>query len=161
MANDFLKGLSGLSGLMKGFSGLMPQDDPNVKLMNAQNEVNDLKDQESAVYMEIGKLAYEKNPGAFPDQSNNLQLIQSNLAAAQAKLNDLQQAKQAAEQAAKEAEQQSLCPNCGTRNPEGVKFCQECGAKLGAPQKVFCTNCGQQNAPGTKFCGGCGNKLDG
>lgn len=158
MAGDLFKGLG---GLMKGFSGLMPQDDPNVKIMNGQNEVNSLKEQESAVYTEIGKLAYEKNPGAFPEQSNNLKLIQSNLAAAQAKLLALQQAKTAAEQAAKEAAEQSLCPNCGTNNPEGVKFCQECGAKLGAPQKVFCTNCGQQNPPGTKFCGNCGQKLGG
>lgn len=156
MGNDFFKGLG---GLMKGFSGFMPQDDPNVKIMNAQSEVTDLKERESAVYMEIGKLAYERNPGAFPEQSNSLKLIQANLAAAESKLAGLQQAKTAAEQAAKEAAEQSACPSCGTQNPEGVKFCQECGAKLGAPQKVFCTNCGQQNPPGTKFCGGCGQKL--
>lgn len=158
MANDFLKGLG---GLMKGFSGLMPQDDPDVKIMNTQTEVNDLKEQESAVYMEIGKLAYEKNPGAFPEQSNSLKLIQSNLTAAEAKLLSLQQAKTAADQAAKEAAEHSCCPNCGTQNTEGVKFCKECGAKLGAPQKVFCTNCGRQNEPGTKFCSDCGQRLGG
>ncbi len=26
-----------------------------------------------------------------------------------------------------------LCPNCGTDNPEGSSFCEQCGAPLGAP----------------------------
>ena len=44
MANDLF---GGLSGLMKGLSGFMPQDDPNVMMMNAQNEVSDLMTQEN------------------------------------------------------------------------------------------------------------------
>jgi ribosomal protein L40E len=158
MANDLFSGLSGLGGLMKGLSGLMPQDDPNVMLMNAQNEVNDLKTQESTVFMEIGKLAYAQNPGAFPEQRNKLELIQANLSAAESKLTAKQQEIKAAELARKEADERSCCPNCGTQNPEGVKFCQECGAKLGQ-KKAFCTECGQENPPGTRFCGNCGKQL--
>ncbi len=158
MANDFFKGLD---GLMKGFSSFMPQDDPNVKIMSSQSEVSTLEEQETAIYTEIGKLAYARNPGDFPAQADRLRLLQSNLAAAKEKLASLQQAKEAAERAEQEAAAQTLCPSCGTQNAEGVKFCQECGTKLGAPQKVFCTNCGQQNQPGTKFCGGCGQRLGG
>lgn len=155
MANDLF---GGLGGLMKGLSGFMPQDDPNVILMNAQTEVGDLKTQESAVYMEIGKLAFAQNPNAFPEQKNKLQLIQANLSAAEAKLNTKQQEIKAAEQAKKAAEARLSCPNCGANNPEGVKFCQECGTKLGAA-KAFCTGCGQENPPGTRFCGNCGNQM--
>ena len=39
----------GLSGLMKGLSGFMPQDDPDVKIMNAQNEINDLRKKETEI----------------------------------------------------------------------------------------------------------------
>ena len=162
MANDIfgsLSGLGGLGGLMKGLSGLMPQDDPQVKMMNVQNQVNDLKAQEEAVYTEIGRLAYEQNPGAFPVQQNKLQLIGANLAEAQAALDRQTQEKRAAEQAAKDAADASTCPNCGNQNAEGVKFCQECGAKLGAGKSV-CPGCGQENPPGTRFCGGCGRRLD-
>jgi ribosomal protein L40E len=155
MANDLF---GGLSGLMKGLSGFMPQDDPNVMLMNAQSELRDLKAQEEAAYIEIGKLAFSQNPDAFPAQKNRLQLIQSNLSAAEAKLNAKQQELEAAEQAKKEADERLCCPGCGTRNPEGVKFCQECGAKLGQ-SKAFCTECGQENPPGTRFCGNCGKQL--
>jgi len=155
MANDLF---GGLGGLMKGLSGFMPQDDPNVILMNAQNEINDLKNQEEAVYTEIGKLAWAQNPGAFPEQKNRLELIRQNLSAAEAKLNAKQQEQKAAEQAKKEAEARTSCPKCGARNPDGVKFCQECGTKLGAA-KAFCTSCGQENPPGTRFCGNCGKPL--
>jgi formate dehydrogenase maturation protein FdhE len=158
MANDLFGGLGGLGGLMKGLSGLMPQDDPNVILMNAQNEISELKNQESAVYIEIGQLAFQKNPDAFPEQKNRLMLIQANLAAAENKLNAKQQEIKAAEQAQKEAEERTCCPSCGTRNPDGVKFCQECGSKLGS-SKVVCTSCGSENPAGTRFCGNCGNKL--
>jgi len=158
MADDLLSGLGGLGGLMKGLSGFMPQDDPQVKLMNAQSQVNDLKEQETAVYTEIGKLAYQQNPGAFPTQQSKLQLIQTNLADAQSALNQQSQDKQAADQAAHDATAALTCPSCGYQNPEGVKFCQECGTKLG-PAKLVCPGCGQENPPGTRFCGGCGQKL--
>ena len=49
------------------------------------------------------------------------------------------------------------CPTCGTANPEGAKFCQECGGALG-PKK--CTNCGAELAAGAKFCPECGTKQE-
>ena len=48
------------------------------------------------------------------------------------------------------------CPSCGHENPEGVKFCQECGTKLGGSAKKHCTSCGAELTPGTRFCGECG-----
>ncbi|MGZ4210724.1 MAG: zinc-ribbon domain-containing protein, partial [Actinomycetota bacterium] len=47
------------------------------------------------------------------------------------------------------------CPNCGTENETGRKFCGECGNPLAA----VCGSCGSANAPGTKFCGECGASL--
>jgi len=158
MANDLFSGFGSLGGLMKGLSGFMPQDDPDVQLMNAQNEVGDLKAQETALYTEIGKLAFEQQPDAFPAQANKIRLIRTNLAEAEARLNSLTQAKQAAEQAAQAAADRFHCPNCGEQNPEGVKFCRECGSKLDAG-KAVCMGCGQENPPGTRFCGGCGARL--
>jgi len=155
MSNDLF---GGLGGLLKGLSGLMPQDDPNVKLMNAQNQVEELKKQEAEVFAEIGKLAFEQNPDAFPAQANKVRLIQANLAEAQSGLDDQAKAKQAADDAAKQATAAATCPSCGAQNPDGVKFCQECGAKL-ASGPAFCPSCGQQNPPGTHFCGGCGQNL--
>ena len=47
------------------------------------------------------------------------------------------------------------CPKCQTENPEGIKFCGECGAKL---EKV-CPKCNFSNPPQFKFCGECGHPL--
>ena len=47
------------------------------------------------------------------------------------------------------------CPSCQFENPEGVKFCVECGGKL----EIICTKCGYANSPSFKFCGECGNNL--
>ena len=49
----------------------------------------------------------------------------------------------------------STCPACGSENPEGAKFCGNCGAALAAT----CPACGNRNAPGTKFCTECGTSL--
>lgn len=49
------------------------------------------------------------------------------------------------------------CPKCGTANPAGAKFCNNCGAKLAAT--TACPNCGHENPPGAKFCSNCGTKL--
>ena len=45
------------------------------------------------------------------------------------------------------------CPKCQFDNPDGIKFCGECGAKL----ERLCPDCGHSNPPvGFKFCGECG-----
>jgi predicted ATPase/class 3 adenylate cyclase len=47
------------------------------------------------------------------------------------------------------------CPSCGFENPEGLKFCNECGTPLQMP----CAQCGFANQPQAKFCGECGTAL--
>lgn len=158
MANDLFGGLGGaLGGLMGGLanSGLVPKDTPEGKLLAAQSELSGLQKQEAEILTEIGRQAYEQNPGLWP-QSDKLKLLQSNIASVQAKLNDIKAEQEAKEQAEKAAKAASTCPSCGTENPEGVKFCQECGTKLGAAAKAHCTSCGAELAPGTRFCGECG-----
>jgi len=49
------------------------------------------------------------------------------------------------------------CPNCGTANPVGVKFCNNCGTKMGGTVK--CPTCGTENPAGAKFCSNDGTKL--
>ena len=158
---DLLGGLGGgLGDLMGGLSKLMPQDDPNVKAFAAQREVADLQKQEQDVFAEIGRKVYEKDGAAdFPAEADKLRLIRSNIAAAQEKADATQSEAKAAEAAQQQANAARTCPSCGTVNPEGINFCQECGTKLGAPTKAFCGQCGAENAPGTKFCGSCGAKI--
>lgn len=48
-----------------------------------------------------------------------------------------------------------LCPSCGERNPEGQAFCGNCGAKL----VKKCPSCGKENRLTQKYCGECGTKL--
>ena len=47
------------------------------------------------------------------------------------------------------------CPSCHADNREGIKFCEECGAKL----EVACPKCRAAIPPGKKFCGECGSAL--
>ncbi len=47
------------------------------------------------------------------------------------------------------------CTKCGTENPDGAKFCNECGGKL----EIVCPKCGTSNSPGSKFCNECGHNL--
>jgi predicted ATPase/class 3 adenylate cyclase len=47
------------------------------------------------------------------------------------------------------------CPKCQFENPEGLKFCGECGAKL----ERVCPKCNSPNPPQFKFCGECGHNL--
>jgi len=47
------------------------------------------------------------------------------------------------------------CPECQFKNPEDMKFCGECGAKL----EKICPNCNFSNPLNFKFCGECGFDL--
>ena len=47
------------------------------------------------------------------------------------------------------------CPKCQFENPDGMKFCGECGSKL----EKICPNCQFSNPVKFKFCGNCGHDL--
>ncbi len=47
------------------------------------------------------------------------------------------------------------CPACQFVNPEGAKFCNECGSKL----ELACPECGKVNPVNSKFCNECGYNL--
>ncbi len=47
------------------------------------------------------------------------------------------------------------CPKCQAENREGIRFCEECGAKM----ELKCPKCGAEIPLGKKFCGECGNDL--
>ncbi|MDR0380752.1 MAG: zinc ribbon domain-containing protein [Oscillospiraceae bacterium] len=161
MANDLFGGLGNLGGALGGLmgglakSGLVPKGTPEGKLLAAQTEVSDLQKQESELLLEIGRQAYKQNPSAWP-QDAKLKLIRQNLTAAGAALDEAKQAQEAAEAAKKAADAVGRCPECGHKNPEGVRFCQECGTSLTAAGPKHCTACGAELAPGTRFCGSCG-----
>ncbi len=152
MANDVF---SGLGGLMKGLSGFMPQDDPDVQIMKLQSDVSDLKQQEQEIFTQIGRQALaSQGAAAFGELADRLKLVQVNLTAAEQKVRALQ--------ATKEAKQNAFtCPSCGHENPDGTKFCQECGARLGAGAKAICKSCGAELTSGTRFCGECGARQEG
>src|SRR6266567_281049 len=48
-----------------------------------------------------------------------------------------------------------ICPGCGHANPEGVRFCGGCGARL----EIVCPGCQSPNPPGNRFCHQCGAAL--
>src|SRR6516225_9655366 len=47
------------------------------------------------------------------------------------------------------------CRKCRAENPEGKKFCGDCGEPLGDR----CCQCGAENPTGKRFCGDCGAAL--
>lgn len=51
------------------------------------------------------------------------------------------------------------CPECGTANRDGSRFCNECGQKLGAFTRVKCPACGAMNPVQHAFCSECGGRL--
>ena len=58
------------------------------------------------------------------------------------------------------------CSHCGKQIDDGVSFCPECGAKVGAPAdqpkqdapRVYCKNCGREVSPDVALCPNCGAK---
>jgi hypothetical protein len=48
------------------------------------------------------------------------------------------------------------CSKCQAENREGVKSCEECGAKM----ELVCHGCGARIPTGKKFCGERGQSLD-
>ncbi len=49
------------------------------------------------------------------------------------------------------------CSACGAANPDGARFCADCGANLAPPQT--CPSCGAPARPDKRFCNACGAAL--
>jgi hypothetical protein len=164
MANDLFSSLGKMSGLGDALggivgglakSGLVPTDTAEGKLLAAQSEVSSLQKQENEILLEIGRQAYANNPDEWP-QDAKIKLIRENIATAQAMLSEAKQIKEQAEAEKAVEDAKGRCSNCGHKNPDGVKFCQECGTPLAAAGPKHCTSCGVELAAGTRFCGACG-----
>lgn len=163
-----------IDGIVKGVAGLMPQDDPDMKIFNAQSELKDFSKKEETIYARLGKQVYETGGGeSYPEIKAELDLLAANRQAAEGRLKAAREEKAARERAEAEAaarrkaeEAARSCPNCGACNPEGTNFCQECGSRLAQPMqqapaaKRFCPNCGTEIAAGQRFCSGCGAKIE-
>ena len=158
MANDLFGGLGGLGSLFGGIAkSVVPKDTPEGKLLAAQSDVSDLQKQETDIFLEIGRKAYELDPAYWP-QHSKLQLIRQNLDAAQATLDRAQAEMKQAEAAQAAEDAKGRCPECGHKNPEGIRFCQECGNSLVTQAPKHCASCGAQLTPGIRFCGECGTQ---
>lgn len=152
-----------LEGIVKGLSGIMPQDDPDVKIFNAQNDLKDIAQKEEAAYARLGRQIYESDGAErFPELKAELERLGTEKAEANQRIQAAKEEKAARERAAAE-EANRCCPNCGNYNPEGTNFCQECGTQLTAPlsaRKRFCANCGVEITQGNQFCGSCGARVE-
>ena len=161
MANDLFGGLGNLGGLGNILGGIaksvVPKDTPEGKLLAAQSDLSELQKQEGDILLEIGKQAYEQNPSAWP-QDAKLKLIRQNIATAQATLDEAKAAQEQADAEKAVEDAKGRCPSCGHKNPDGVKFCQECGSPLAAAGPKHCISCGVELSAGTHFCGECGAK---
>ena len=55
------------------------------------------------------------------------------------------------------------CQACTTEQPDGAKFCSQCGVKLPPPVVSLlngrCPDCGCENLPSSRFCSECGAAL--
>lgn len=149
-----------LGGLMKGITNLMPGDDPAVKQMNLQSKLSDLEAEKTDVYAAVGRRALAKYGDQFADEVRRIGEIDDQLEKARQELmgaEEEQRQKQAQEDEERAAR---TCPSCSMVNDEGVKFCVECGSKIGLVQR-FCPGCGAKYDAGTRFCGECGSQLEG
>jgi RNase P subunit RPR2 len=161
MSDNLFNSLNGLGGFMKGLSSFMPQDDPDTKVFQASSELSELQKNETELYAKIGKKLYPSISNQ-PEYADLVYELSENLrkqAKAQELLKAAEQEKQQKDKTEADELEARTCPNCQTVNPEGVKFCQECGAKLGQQSQFTCPKCGFKNPPQTRFCGECGARL--
>jgi hypothetical protein len=51
------------------------------------------------------------------------------------------------------------CPDCGTLNRKGSKYCSNCGQRLDTVSALHCPSCDGANPPGSTSCEFCGASL--
>lgn len=140
---------------------LMDNNADSKKLNEIREGINDLETRHAGILSDIG----EKALPYIAEKPEFAELVSAaGKAAQQIGLLKQQEAELLAEKERREKEEKErlarlTCFSCKTVNPEGAKFCEECGARLGAMPREYCQACSTMNQPGMKFCGECGAKL--
>ena len=155
--------------LVKNISDQTSEAFENSKL---HSKVNSEKNLASEELRKIGQFYYDKFAESGDAEEELMEIFlaaKAHLdaaAEAQAEIDRIKAENEAAAEAAKAAAApQGITCSCGAINPEGTKFCRECGTKLEppappAPEGNICPSCGNVNPEGTKFCCECGTKLE-
>ena len=117
-----------IDGLIKGVSGFLPQDDPDVKILTAQAELREFSEKEEKIFARLGRAVYDTDGGeSHPEIKTELEVLFNNRYAAEERLQAardekiLREKAEAEERARREAEEAAhSCPNCGSYNSPGT-----------------------------------------
>jgi len=94
------------------------------RLVKTAERLKNQQAQIESLYAEIGKMAYEQNPEAWPEQDRKLKTLFAVYAETTAYRDELgAQQRRALLELAK-------CKVCGYQNAEGKNFCENCGNEL-------------------------------
>ncbi|MCL2300278.1 MAG: zinc ribbon domain-containing protein [Firmicutes bacterium] len=135
-------------------------DELDEKIGGALGALDGMRQQETRLFEDIGRQAWEQSPNAWPEGAQ-LEKLRQDMAAAREALDALR-----AERETEEEEAKHRCAGCGYRNADDAKFCNQCGNPLpgafpaAAPAEPVCGSCGTKLLPGALFCAECGAKQD-
>lgn len=119
--------------------------------------ISDSQKQIQGLYSEIGYTVYctyRENP--IPEVAESFRQI-----------DELLRGIEECQSQIKELNTGSICPSCGAKIKQGMKFCSICGSELkleelNIPKKeetAYCSECGAPMGADAVFCTECGNKV--
>ena len=136
--------------------------DFNEQLAAITDEIAALEEGRIKALTELGELALPELKGKkeFSEPIAKIEEMDTKIGELKENKTALEARKVEFEREERERTVRRTCFSCNRINPEGAKFCETCGAKIGELPREFCKSCGTLNPSGLKFCGECGNKLD-
>ena len=141
----------------------MLQDDPDVKIFNAQTEMKEFSEREGKIYARLGRQVYETDGGEnYPEIRAELDLLAANKQAAESRPRTCRSENVPA---GKPRSRSIAAPIAGPiirREPtlprvwnpfDATRATSACG-------ETFLPNCGTEVIAGHRFCSGCGTKME-
>ena len=136
--------------------------DINEQLVALATEIESLEGSRIKALVGFGELALPelKDKAEFSEAAAEIEEMDAKIAESKENKVTLEATKAQLEFEQRERDVRRTCFVCNRVNPEGARFCEGCGGKLGDLPREFCKKCGTLNLSTLKFCGECGNKLD-
>lgn len=135
----------------KKISSVQKRTGDSITVRKLQTQIKNVEAEIGRMYAAIGEKCYKAHAaGSKPEE---LDIFYANVTTLNARIAEIRDEIDRLNNVVR-------CESCNAAVERGVRFCQNCGARMPVPQVETCPACGAARCENARFCESCGHRFE-